>query len=156
MGMASTVREYLERKGIHYELIPHAYSTTSTFSAETAHIPGDKLAKSVVLKTDGGYLLAILPSTHHIDLDELQRQLNRRLDFASEDTIAALFNDCEYGAVPPLGEAYGVDMVVDDCLSPYTEVYFEAGDHRELVRVSGDDFERLMTGADHRHFTHHF
>lgn len=157
MTMAQSVREFLQRRGVGFRLIPHEYTTTSTYTAETAHVPGDQLAKSVLLTDEHGYLLAVLPSTHHVDLGTLRRDLGRPgLRFASEQEAATVFNDCEYGAIPPLGEAYGLEVVMDDCISPYTDVYFEAGDHMELVHTSGSDFRRLMSHAQHRHFSHHF
>ncbi len=155
MTMAQTVRRYLERNAVAYELIPHEYTSDSAHSAETAHVSGNQLAKSVVLQDQHGFVLAVLPATHHLELDQLHQRLDRRLDFADENAFAEVFNDCEVGAVPPLGQAYGLDVVVDDCISGYTDVYFEAGDHTELVHISGQDFRRLMAGAAHGHFSHH-
>ena len=47
--------------------------------------------------------------------------------------MGALFKDCEFGAVPPLGLAYGMSTVIDDCLSEQPEIYFEAGDHDRIT-----------------------
>src|SRR5581483_1866835 len=115
-------------------------------------VPGDRLAKSVVLQDDSGYVMAVLPSTHHVRLGKLSRELNRNLRLATEDELAALFADCERGAVPAVGLAYGMTTIVDDSLEEQPEIYFEAGDHEQLVHMSRDAFMALMESAGHARF----
>jgi len=98
--------------------------------------------------------VAIVPASHKLDLDELNRNLNRRLRMATEKEIADLFDDCSRGAIPPIAEAYGYDAAVDESLEESPDVYFEAGDHAELVHVTGDDFRDMMHSARHGHFSH--
>ena len=156
MAIAMTLKDYLDRLGVEYEVIPHTHTDTSMRSAQEAHVPGDRLAKSVILEDDNGYLMAVLPATHKLEIGRLQQQLNRqRLGLASEQELTSLFDDCEMGAIPPLGEAYGVDVVVDDSLDEAPDVYFEAGDHTDLVHISGEDFHDLMVDARHGRFSHH-
>ena len=49
--------------------------------------------------------------------------------------------------MPPLGPLYGIETYLDEALTTPEPVYFEAGDHRFLVRVSGEDFQRLLPDA---------
>ncbi len=82
--------------------------------------------------------------------------MNAPLRLASEDEISRLFADCEPGAIPPLGAAYGMRTVMDDSLADPQEIYFEAGDHEMLIQMSRDDFLRLMEEASHTRFgVHH-
>lgn len=123
-------------------------------TAQAAHIPGRKLAKSVVVHHETGYALAVVPSTHRIELSRLQDLMNKRLGLASEDEIGSLFSDCDIGAVPPVGSAYDVPVILDESLGDAKEVYFEGGDHRTLVHVSGPDFRSLMKDARVASFSH--
>lgn len=156
MAMAETLTRYLQAQDASYDLLHHAHTATSMEAAQAAHIPGDQLAKTVLLEDDGGYLVAVLPATHRIDLGELHRQLNRQLGLATESEMSQLFMDCELGAVPPIGPAYGIDTIVDDSLAEQIEVYFDAGDHEQLVHVSGETFSNLL-GNDvaYASFSHH-
>jgi Ala-tRNA(Pro) deacylase len=44
-----------------------------------------------------------------------------------------------------VGAAWGLDTYLDECfLQDDEEVFFEAGDHEELVRVTGDQFQKLL------------
>jgi Ala-tRNA(Pro) deacylase len=154
MTVAPTLQKYLDQT-ITYDLVPHDPTMSSTRTAEACHVPGDRLAKAVVLRRDSGYIMAILPASRHLHLPALRMQLGHRVDLANEDEIAKLFTDCERGAVPPVGECYGLDVIVDDSIDSQREVYLEGGDHATLIRLGGEQFARLTANAWHGHFTTH-
>lgn len=154
MPVAPTLKKYLDQT-VTYELIAHDPTQSSTRTAEACHVPGDRLAKGVVLRRDGGYMMAILPASHHLHLSALKSQLGHKVDLASEEETERLFHDCERGAIPPLGECYGLDVIVDDSIDAEREIYMEGGDHTTLIRLDGDQFARLTEKAWHGHFTTH-
>jgi Ala-tRNA(Pro) deacylase len=151
--MAITLQHYLDGLGVDYEIVAHPYADNGLETAECAHIPPDKLAKSIMLEDEGGYLMAVCPASRRIKLGQLYRETNRRLEFADETELADMLGDCALGAVPPVGELYGVDVVVDTELFMQPDVYFEAGDHVDLVHVSADNFQKLMSNAEHASFS---
>lgn len=152
MGMASRLRSFLESRGIQYELLPHPHTSTSLETARAARVPGDRIAKSVVLEDERGYLMAILPATCKVSLDALERQLHRKLELASERELASLFEDCAVGAIPPVADPYGMPSVIDDHLWNLPDIYFEAGDHEDLIHLSGDAFREIQAHAHHGSF----
>jgi Ala-tRNA(Pro) deacylase len=154
MTLSPTLQKYLDQT-VTYEVIPHDLTMSSARTAEACHVPGDYLAKAVVLRRDGGYMLAILPASHHIRLSALRMQLGDKVDLASEDEIAQLFSDCERGAVPPVGECYGLDVIVDDSIEAQRDIYMEGGDHATLIHLDRGEFARLIAKAWHGHFTAH-
>lgn len=154
MTIARTVEEFLANHDVDYELVSHPRTVTSMRAAEAAHVPGDRLAKSVLLEDDSGYLIAVIPATHRVDLGKLHHQLKRRVGLAVEREVAALFPDCDPGAIPATGAAYRVDTIIDDSLLEQPEVYFESGDHEALVHLSGSAFGTMMAGVPHGRFTH--
>lgn len=153
MSIAITLREFLNRRAVQFDLVRHAYAPSSSRAAAAAHLSGDQVVKAVVLNDDTGFLLAAVPATHKVRLGHLHRCYQRHLGLATENDIAELFDDCELGAVPPIGEPYGVDVLVDMSIARCGEVYFEAGDHREFVHMRGSDFRALLAGADHGYFS---
>ncbi len=152
MAIASKVQDYMAQRGLHYDVLTHPHSHNSMQTAHLAKVPSQALAKSVVLEDDSGYLMAVLPSSHHVQLGKLGKELKCRLRLASERDLERMFDDCEPGAVPPVGAAYGMRMIVDDSLAAENEIYFEAGDHEQLIQMSGKDFMSLMDSAGHAHF----
>lgn len=155
MAMAITLQKYLDHKGVKYEIIHHSYTSSSMQSAQAAHVSGDYIAKSVVLEDDIGYLMAVVPATHHVQFRILQETLDRRISLATEQQLKDLFNDCDAGAIPPVGDAYGMVVVMDESLTACPDIYFEAGDHEDLVHVSGVDFQVLMASAGKGRFSQH-
>ena len=153
MAIASKVQEYLSRRGMQYDVLTHPHSHTSLETAHLAHVPGHALAKSVVLEDDFGYLMAVLPADQHVQLGKLSKELSCRLRLATEGELKRMFDDCEPGAIPSLGAAYGLRMIVDDSLADEAEIYFEAGDHEQLIQMSGSDFMALMEGAGRANFS---
>ncbi|MGB5104363.1 MAG: YbaK/EbsC family protein [Steroidobacteraceae bacterium] len=154
MTIPTSVESYLVRQSVRYDVIPHAHTSDSSHTAQAAHVPGGRLAKSVLLEDDGAYLLVVIPSTHRVDLGAVRRFLGRNLGLATEREIAQLFGDCEPGAVPPLGPAFGLAAIVDERLFEPDDVYFESGDHRSVVRVTGHDFAKLMADLPRGRFSH--
>jgi Ala-tRNA(Pro) deacylase len=154
MTVSPTLQKYLDQT-VTYDLIPHNPTMSSTRTAEACHVSGDALVKGVVLRRDGDYMMAILPASHHLHLSALKSQLGHKVDLASEEEIVRLFADCERGAVPPVGECYGLDVIVDDSIDGQREIYMEGGDHATLIRLDREQFARLTAKAWHGHFTTH-
>jgi Ala-tRNA(Pro) deacylase len=152
--MALQLKRYLERDAVRYDVIAHAATTTSSQSAQAAHIPGDRLLKGIVVHHELGYFLAVVPSTHRIELGALQNFVGLRLGLASEEEIGNIFFDCVRGAIPPIGAAYGVPSIIDENFEGSADVYFEGGDHVSLVHVTGDALAKLTTDARRARFSH--
>jgi Ala-tRNA(Pro) deacylase len=152
MTIAPTLQKYLADRNGAYDLVPHQPTMSSLHTAEACHITGDCLAKGVVLRDSGGYWLAVLPASHQVRLDDLRSDLGEDVDLASEQEIERMFRDCERGAIPPIGAAYGLDMIVDDSIGRQPEIYFEGGDHATLVHMSQAEFARLNPAARHGSF----
>ncbi len=155
MALAATLQQYLADQKIAYEVITHRPTISSAMTAEASHVSGDCIAKAVVVKAEDRFIMAVLPASHHLKLGDLSSVLSRAVHLATEDEASKLFPDCSFGAVPALGPAYGVDMVVDDSLAEQPEVYFEGGDHTSLVQVSAEEFFWLTQKAAHGHFSTH-
>lgn len=153
MAIARRLESYLQREGVDWEIVPHGHSGSSEETATAAHVPRERIAKSVLLEDERGYLLAVLPASRQILVTALERCTGRRLALASEGELGDIFDDCELGAVPPLGAAYGIPCIVDESLLAAPDVYFEAGDHENLVRMKGRAFRALVEGLPRGSFT---
>ena len=153
MTIAASVLNLLTELHTEYEVVAHPKTFSSMETATAAHVPDDHIAKAVLLRNTEGYLLAVIPASQWVDLQRLKKELGRDLHLASEGEIERLFTDCDPGAVPPLGDAYGVETVLDESLTSLAQVYFEAGDHERLIKLSAAEFKTLMKGVRHGHFS---
>src|SRR5262245_30147727 len=108
MGIAMTLQSYLSDRKIDYELMTHERTHSSLRTAEASHVPGDCLAKAVVLTREGGYVLAVLPASRRVELGAVEKLMGCPVGIATEEEVGSLFPDCEPGAIPPLGAAYAL------------------------------------------------
>lgn len=153
MSIAPTLQRYLASNNIQYEVIAHEPTMSSTRTAEACGISGNCLAKGVVLKHDGGYVLAVLPASRHLHLTDLRDSLGENIEMAEEPELDKLFPDCAHGAVPAVGQCYGLSLLVDDSIETAPEIYIEAGDHQTLIHMSHSQFSDLMAKATHGRFS---
>jgi Ala-tRNA(Pro) deacylase len=153
MNMSSTLEHFLQDRHVRYDVMPHHHTSYSMETAEAAHVPGDRVAKPVILKDDNGYVMAVIPSTCLLDVDAVTRFMGRRLHLVDEWELKDLFRDCELGAIPPLGPAYGMKTIMDESLAASKDIYFEAGNHEDLIHMDTDTYLGLMAEAARARFS---
>lgn len=154
MGVARNIEKYLTTNHIKYSLLEHAYAEGSFNTAQIAKIDNHALAKGVLLRDeDFHYTLCVLPSSHKILRHTLNQIFDRHMHLVEEDELLQFFKDCEAGAVPVVGKAYGIDVIWDDELLDNEVIYMEAGDHRHLICIKQPEFSKLMRNTLHDHFS---
>ena len=151
MAVSEILRKFLASSKIRYTVARHPVAYTAQEIAAAQHVPGRQLAKSVLVKTERGAVLAVLPAIHLIDLKKLKAALGaKQLTIAKETDIKRQFPDIEVGAMSPFGNLYGVPVIVDRDLGEAEEVVFNGGSHTETVKLRYRDFAALVhpkTGA---------
>ena len=138
------LREFLENEKVPFQHEVHRTAYTAQEVAAEEHIPGKMMAKTVVIRADDRFALAVLPASNRTDLAKLRAALGAQdVRLATELEFTGLFPDCEVGAMPPFGNLYGVPVYVEASLAKDDEIVFNAGTHQETVRIKYADFERL-------------
>ena len=139
------LKQYLDSQRIKYVAITHSPAFTAMEVAQSAHIPGRELAKTVMVKLDGKMAMAVLPSLRKVDLNLLRESVGaQEAQLATETEFKSLFPDCETGAMPPFGQLYDMDVYVAESLCDNEEIAFNAGSHTEIIKMAYKDFERVV------------
>jgi Ala-tRNA(Pro) deacylase len=139
------LKEFLDNCGVKYVTTVHSPSYTARELATMTRTPGRQVAKTIIVKIDSEFAMLVLPACLHVDFEVLGVELNaRRVRLALEVELKSKFPDCEIGAMPPFGNLYGMPVYVDESLTKAPEIAFAAGSHREMIRLSYADFERLV------------
>ena len=149
MAISQKLRNYMNRCGVAFEEVAHRPTMHAAEAAEASHIPGRRVAKGVLVRAGDEYVLAVVPASRRVRLEQLERWLGRPVDLADELESTHLFADCQLGAIPPIGAAYGLESVFDDELLNGDDIYFEGGDHCTLVHVEAGEWRHLTRGAGH-------
>ena len=139
------VKDYLDNNNIKYVIISHSPAYTSLEVAASAHVPGNLLAKTVMVKIDGRMTMVVLPSSYKIDFNLLKELTTaKKIELADEDEFKSMFPNCEVGAMPPFGNLYKMEVYVAESLTKGEEIAFAAGSHSELIKLAYNDFKKLV------------
>ena len=139
------LKEFLDTQGVKYVIIQHSPAFTAQEIAASAHIPGKEVAKTVMVRIDGKMAMAVVPASLKVNFDLLREAAGAELvALAPEAEFQDMFPECEVGAMPPFGNLYEMAVFVSQALSEDEEIAFNAGSHTELMRLSYQDFERLV------------
>jgi Ala-tRNA(Pro) deacylase len=139
------IADFLDTYQIRYVVITHSPTYTAQGVAALAHIPGKEMAKTVIVRANGKFMMAVLPASQHVDLRALRAVLGTtEVHIAQESEFEALFPGCELGAMPPFGNLFGMSVYCDTSLREDRQIAFNAGSHRELIRMDFDDYLNLV------------
>lgn len=139
-----TIHDFLRGRSVAHETLLHRPSPSAAHRAQSVHIAGARVAKAVLVRAGSGFVLAVLPATHRIDLERLGGALGTAgLSIASEDDLEGVLIDCERGAVPPFGSLYGMRTVVDASLSGGNEIVIDGNLRHEGLTIRYRDFEAV-------------
>jgi Ala-tRNA(Pro) deacylase len=138
------VREFLQTESVPFEVLPHHNTYTAQHLAQTLDVPGDNVAKTVLLRVDNEFVLAVLPATHQVSLSMAADCLHAKsVELASEDELTVVFPDCELGVAPPFGKQYGVQTIVDRSLTEDEHIVFEGNSHSEAIYLRYQDYAKI-------------
>lgn len=154
MSIPETVSRYLESNNIQYELLAHPVSFSAHDTSLASHVDPGHIAKGVIVKSESGFAMVVIVGNDWLKLNTLGEELGQVYELADENEIVQLFSDCKTGAIPALGKAYGINTFYDERLNSLANIYFEAGDHENLVHIKADQFQTLFKGCRHGHFSH--
>jgi len=137
--------DFLDTNKVKYVNITHSTSFTAQDVAESAHISGKEMAKTVIVWMDGAMAMVVLPASSMVDFNKLKGATGAKsLELASESDFKDRFPSCEIGAMPPFGNLFNMKVIVDTTLAEDKEFAFNAGTHHELIRMPYAEYERLV------------
>jgi Ala-tRNA(Pro) deacylase len=145
MALNQRLRNLLSAKKLPYEILIHRHAYTAQEVAQASHVAGRLLAKPVVVcESEDCFYMAVVSAPQHVDLTGIHRMTGRpKGRLASEDELRRLFPDCDLGAMPPIGKLYGMPLYMDEEFRAHDDIYFQAGNHEEIVKMRFEDFEKL-------------
>lgn len=145
MPILKKLKETLDQAKISYEVYNHPLAYTAQEIAAAQHMPGREMAKVVVLKIDGSFIMAVLPANRMVNFKTVRKSTGgSEVSLATEEDFTTLFPECEIGAMPPFGNLFGLPVFVDPALEADEYIFFNAGNHAQTVRMKYRDFKELV------------
>lgn len=137
--------DVLTRRGVVFQRIPHGRTTSAREEARELSISTSEVLKSVLIRTDRGEVLAVIPGSRRLDMRRVREAVgDKRARLATEEEIEVLYPDVELGALPPLGSLLGIPTYIDPAVLTHDVVVFAAGtqwesDRAEVVELFRDE-----------------
>ncbi|MBI3752934.1 MAG: YbaK/EbsC family protein [Deltaproteobacteria bacterium] len=145
MAISMKLKIFLDENNVAYQVAAHSEAYTAQEIAAALHVPGKELAKVVMVKAGERFVMTVLPASRKLDMAKLKEVMGKKdIRLATEDEFKKLFPDCAPGAMPPFGNLYGIDVYEDKSLAEDEEIFFQAGNHIESVKMKHKDFEKLV------------
>jgi Ala-tRNA(Pro) deacylase len=145
MTIMKKLKGYLDESDVRYEVSSHREAYTAQEIAAVLHVPGQKLAKVVIVKAGERFVMAVMPATWKVDMEKMKGVLGSAdVRLATEDEFKNLFPECDVGAMPPFGNLYDLDVYVDKSLTEDREIVFQGGTHVDTVNMNYQDFATLV------------
>lgn len=136
---------YLRTNHVSFETQQHKAAYTAQDVAASEQLPSECMAKVVMAIANGELIMLVLPTNHRTDMIKTRTELGvYDLRLADEPDFINRFPDCEPGAMPPFGNLYNLPVYVDKLLTHEPEIVFQAGTHRDTIRLKYADFARLV------------
>ncbi len=148
MSMPALLSSFLQQHHVDYNILKHKPAPGPLEVAQTASIPLEHLVRSIVLQLQRhpeNLLMALIPASQHLDLKKLTAFVGDHYQIVDRHTLKVIFQDCQPGVIPGLGQPFNLEMIADTQLFEAPCVYLEDGDATELIRLDKDHFLKLMS-----------
>jgi len=133
----------LEDKKVSYILSGHDPVYTSEQASRARGEPMDKGAKSLLVKTEGDFILAVLPGSKQLDSKKLRDLLGvKKMRFATPEEVKEVMG-CEIGACYPIGSVAGIKTIVDNSLSDNGSICLNPGVHNKTIEIKWADYKSV-------------
>lgn len=136
MSTPASIHAFLENARVPYTVVPQPTTFSARVDAPGRSRPVQGWAKVVICVADGEPIQAVIPAPLIVNLDWLSALAGARsIRFALDEESRTWCADCEPDAMPPLGPLYGQRVFVDSALAAEFDVVFNAGTHRQAIRM---------------------
>ncbi|WP_305857221.1 aminoacyl-tRNA deacylase [Balneatrix alpica] len=149
MSIANTLKSFLTDNHIPIDTLTHRYTEHALETAYATKLPPQDVTKAIIAEDEQGMIMVVIPSHNRLKFSWLNEMTQRHFHLARDYEFDHLFPDCVRGAVPAIGQAYGLSVIWDDSLEFEKDIYIEGGDHQSLIHLTHDQFMQLMGNLPH-------
>jgi Ala-tRNA(Pro) deacylase len=140
MSLPKKLVSYLEKSKARYDVLEHRIVYTAYDLASTLHVPEMGIAKTLLLKTEQGLVVALLCAAHNLDLGKFMKaaKVKKAVIVKEKDMVALL----KLGKKPlaSFGSMYRLPVFVEKALLKNNQAIFSGGSFTHSIRMSLKDF----------------
>lgn len=138
------IAKYLDEAKVKYKILEHKVVYTAHDIAQTTKKKINDIAKVVLVKTDKGVALVVVPAGKYIDMAAVKTALKaKKISMAAEKDIAKYFKS-KIGLLHPFGNLHKIPTLIDKGFAKAKKMVAAAGSYTESVEIALKDFEKLV------------
>ena len=148
MPVPKKIQNYLDKRGAKYAIVTHKKVYTAHDAAQTLKKKLDEIVKNLLVKTDKGYVMVLLPASKNLDMDKLKKLINakgkgvKKVEIPKEGVMVKVFK-VKPGALPAFGKLHDLEIYMDKNLKKLKKAVFSSGSFNESVEMAIKEFEKL-------------
>ncbi len=147
MSIKKAVSEYLDEHNVEYQTISHEQVFSTVEEAKELGIEADEIAKTLVISTRDKQALVVIPGGQRIDVKKLREVMNSsHARLMTEEEMSENFPQFDIGAIPPIGELFGLPVYIDKRLLDRDNIIFSGGTHTDSIKMKVKDLAELTKG----------
>lgn len=152
--ISKKIIDYLDKNKYKYEIIKHRVTYTSWDTAQTEKVKPQEVAKTLIMKTDREWIIAVLPSNRNLDKKSLLKVINskmskeegkkfKKIDFADEKWLKKNIKIGKLGAIPPFCELLKKSIYFDKLLMKNKKIYLNSGEYNASIRIDSNQYLKI-------------
>ncbi len=148
MPVPKKIQNYLDKKGAKYAIVTHKKVYTAYDAAQTLKKKLDEIVKNLLIKTDKGYIMVLLPASKNLDMEKLKKLINakgqgiKKVEIPKEGVMVKVFK-VKPGALPAFGKLHNLEVYMDKSLQKVKKAIFSSGSFNESIEMAIKEFEKL-------------
>lgn len=151
MPISKKILDYLKKKKYKFEIIEHkttytAWDTARTTQKQEKKIKPEEIVKTLVVKADKDYFLALVPAPKRLDKKKLLKAVNadrkkkklaaiKSVNLAKEAWMKKNIPG-KVGATSPFRELLKLDLYVDNVLAKQKNLYVGSGEYEYSIKLT--------------------
>jgi Ala-tRNA(Pro) deacylase len=150
--VVSQIVELLEKNCYWFETFEHEPVMTSEEAAKIRD--GYSLhqgAKALIVRvkmsnSDKKFIMLVFPGDMRFDNAKVKKMFGaKNVSFATEDEVFKLTDGVKPGGVPPFGNLFNLDVIVDPLLLQNEKIVFNAGDRGFSIGMKSVDYKMIVS-----------
>ena len=152
--LPASILRHLQQRNIAYRVLSVSKSVSLSNDMTVLDIEPHQVVRAVLLQDAGHHpLLTVLPYDQALDFAALKATLGVDYQLAPTAELPRVFTDCDPETIPPVGEAYRIDTLVDSSLLNKETLYFQPGRKGVFLKMSVREFRKMYEDARFERFS---
>ena len=128
-------------------IVLNSSARTAQQAAESLNTEVGSIVKSLLFKTEDGFVLCLVSGDRRCSLNKLKKIKNQKdISMASADQVKKV-TGFSIGGVSPVGHLQQIEIFIDEKLNRFNNIYAAAGHPNCIFKIDFDNLTKITKGS---------